>query len=640
MVKLPLTGRKLPVYWIAALMLILKLALMRIWLFDGLSAVQVLADAASVIALLSLTGLVLPRSWRAAGYMTVNALLSLVLFAVTVYYAYYGSVPTYTALRAIGQVGQVSESVNALIQPVYYLYFADFAVLFAAYVLLRWRKVGRVSQDPAKFSRRLKDRARKWLFAGLTAGAAASCLFIAVNRDMTNELVHAERLGLIGYEITAAVGQTREAFAMAGITLEETRQQIEQLQDSYPYRNQATGQTEGDGQPASFGGAKGMNVIVVQMEAFQAFPIGLSVQGQEVTPVLNGLAQAQDSYYFPHIFQQIGQGNTSDAEFMSATSIYPTGKIAMSTGYGDRELPSLQRLLAERGYASATFHVNDVSFWDRNKLYPALGFDKYYDQPYYTDDHFNDFGASDEELYRVGTEKLAKLRDAGQPFYAQFVTASGHYPFQVPDDRKRLSLPKGLDGTFLGDYLQAVSYTDYALGTLIERLKAEGLWDNTMLIVYGDHFGVQPEKADDAFIQSQLGIPYDSRVSRFNIPLLMHVPGAAGGRIETTGGQLDIMPTAAGLLGISLQDENFTAFGQNLLAIDNNIVGMRYYLPTGSFFNNDIAYIPGESFDDGTALSLDTLQPVPDVSLYRSDYQYIMRLMELSDQYVEKLPKR
>ena len=70
-------------------------------------------------------------------------------------------------------------------------------------------------------------------------------------------------------------------------------------------------------------------------------------------------------------------------------------KIAMSTGYGDRKLPSMPRLLQERGYEADTFHVNDVGFWDRSKLYPALNFNHYFDKPFYKNDHFNSFGASD-----------------------------------------------------------------------------------------------------------------------------------------------------------------------------------------------------------------------------------------------------
>jgi phosphoglycerol transferase MdoB-like AlkP superfamily enzyme len=391
--------------------------------------------------------------------------------------------------------------------------------------------------------------------------------------------------------------------------------------------------------PDLFGSQKGKNVIVIQMEAFQNFPLHQSLDGQELTPVLNRLAG--EGFYFPHVYQQIGPGNTSDAEFMSNTSIYPIGTLAMSTGFGDRELPSLPRLLRDKGYEAYTFHVNKVGFWNRNQLYPALGFNGYYDKGHYTNDHFNAFGASDEQLYITAVDELAKLQQKGTPFYAQLVTASSHHPFKIPDAAKRITLPEDLQDTMLGDYLTAINYTDYAIGTLIEGLKQSGLWENTVLMLYGDHFGLQPKDVPPEQVEAALGTKYDSRVSRFNIPLIIHVPGMEQGRVvDRTGGQMDFVPTLANLLGIPLKEEGYTAFGQDLLNVDHNVVGMRYYLPTGSFFNDEIMFVPGKGFEDGEAVSLDTLEPVKDFSSYKQDYDYILKLMGLSDEYVKLLPQR
>ncbi|MFD2880461.1 LTA synthase family protein [Paenibacillus rhizoplanae] len=156
-------------------------------------------------------------------------------------------------------------------------------------------------------------------------------------------------------------------------------------------------------------------MIVIQLEAFQNFPLHQSLDGQELTPVMNGLAD--EGFYFPHVFQQVGPGNTSDAEFISNTSVYPIATLAMSTGFGDRELPSLPRLLRDKGYEAYTFHVNKVGFWNRNELYPALGFNGYYDKGYFKNDQFNSFGASDEQLYATAVEKLAQLQKKGTPFF-------------------------------------------------------------------------------------------------------------------------------------------------------------------------------------------------------------------------------
>ncbi|WP_068783020.1 LTA synthase family protein [Paenibacillus phocaensis] len=618
-----------------------KLLLLRYFFYGSLAAQGLPGEWLSVLALLCLIELLTPAKGKWGVYLGVNTVISLILFAATVYNAYFGTVPTYAVLSGLNQVPEVKASVASLLRPEQFLYFVDLPVWITVRLVraVRRRRASRGYRLAGSLNFR-SDRPR----AGLTwkVGVAfvlivslmLSGLYIRSGKSIDNELVRAQSVGFFNFQVDAAIRNQKEERAIAEGNLQETAAKVRQLQSSYPY--QAPASTD---DPAAFGAARGMNLIIVQMESFQNFPIHLKLNGQEITPVLNGLAK--EGYYFPQVFQQIGPGNTSDAEFMSNTSIYPTAAEAMSTGYGDRQLPSLPRLLQSRGYTANTFHINKVTFWDRHKMYPALNFDKYYDKPYYTNDHFNDFGASDEEMYRVGVEKLTELKAQGKPFYAQFVTTSSHNPFVVPKDRRHIELPADLEGTMLGNYIAAANYTDYAIGKLIDRLKQAGMWDNTMLVLYGDHFGLQEKDVPAKEISEKLGIAYDERISRFNIPLIIHLPGRQQGQVvEHTGGQVDILPTIANLLGISLEDEGYTAFGQDLLNLDRNVVGMRYYLPTGSFFNDEVMFVPGAGFDDGAAISLDTLQPVAEIAAYRSDYDYITQLMKLSDEYVKLLPKR
>jgi lipoteichoic acid synthase len=609
------------------ILIMLKMVLFRQFVFDGIQLDRLIVDAAAALSMLCVFELITTARWKGLVFGCYNLLLSLLLFASTIYFSYYGTVPTYTALHGLNQVGQIGDSIGDILQPSYYLFFADLLVLLVLYVVNRFRGV-QVNRS---------KRVAKPLYVAI---AALLCVtvsggFIWKGSSIPNEVVMAESLGFLDYQVASAIKASELASALKDGNIKQTAAYTEELLGSYPYQDSSAAVA---GTPNYFGVAKGKNVIVLQLEAFQNLGLNMIIDGQPVTPVLNELIG--DSFYFPHFFQQIGQGNTSDAEFLSNTSIYPTGVIAMSTGYSDRELPSLPRLLAQDNYVSNTFHVNDVTFWDRNQMYPALGFTKYYDKPSFTSDNFNAFGASDEELYRVGIEKLKELQDEGQPFYAQFVTASSHHPFRVPADRQRITMPEGLAGTQLGNYLTALNYTDYAIGELIKGLKEQGIWDNTVLALYGDHFGMQTKDNDPAWVSEQLGIKYNDRISRFNIPFVLHVPGVEGKTLEHVGGQIDIMPTIANVLGISLKERNYTVFGQDLLNITNNLIGMRYYMPTGSFFNNDIMFVPGKGFEDGTAIDLRTMEPVADFSKYRRDYDYILELMKLSDRYVSQLPLR
>ncbi|WP_340025522.1 LTA synthase family protein [Paenibacillus sp. FSL K6-1096] len=619
-------------FYIVAGLVWLKLLLLRMLFFERIAWQWIAADLAPVLLIMGVLAALTPGRMKKAVFWGFNGLMSLLLFAASVYFNHFGSVPTYLALYELNQVFQVKESVESTIELVDYLFFADLAVILLYSLFRRWKQ-GPALYRSSPSSRRSRRVYRVVWLVGILGGGLLSAYSINSARGITNELVQAESAGFLNYEVVAAI-KAREDNGLIGTgDIQETIEKVRALEATYPY------QTQAGAVPKYFGSQKNKNVIIIQMEAFQNFPLHQKLEGRELTPVLNSLADG--GFYFPHVYQQVGPGNTSDAEFMSNTSIYPIATLAMSTGFGDRELPALPRLVRDHGYEAYTFHINKAGFWNRNKLYPALGFNGYYDKPAFKNDHFNNFGASDEQLYATAVQKLAALQKKGTPYYAQLVTASSHHPFRVPDSFKKLQVPDRLKDTMLGDYLTAVNYTDYAIGTLIDGLKREGMWENTMLVLYGDHFGLQPKDVPAEQVEEALGIKYDDRISRFNIPLIIHVPGMEQGQVvERTGGQLDVLPTVANLLGISLKEEGFTAFGHDLLNIDRNIVGMRYYLPTGSFFNDEVMFVPGTGFADGEAFSLDTYKKVDDFSKYQSDYDYILKLMGLSDQYVKLLPQR
>ncbi|WP_058304229.1 LTA synthase family protein [Gorillibacterium timonense] len=628
--------RKSP-FFIVTLLVLAKAELFRFTVFSGTSPRSLIIDLLSALLISCIIELIPHRRVRQVLYGVYWLIATLTLLGATVYFRYFGSVATYTTLFELNQLPAVKSSVKSLITPLEALYFADLVLFAIGWGIHLWKKrrdqwMLAYEQVPAPF---------KLPYSVATVLVSIALIFsvftVRASADTTNELKRAELVGFTNYQASVlwnAFSAKREKPDVALKDIPATKEKLEEQVVPAFASSSSTSTVEN---PAYFGSEKGKNLIMVQLEATQNFVIGLSVAGQEITPVMNGLVS--DSFYFPQVFQQIGQGNTSDAEFMSNTSIYPTAAVAMSKGYSDKDLPSLPKLLGAQGYTTMTLHPNDVTFWDRDKLYPALGFSTYYDKPFFTNDHFNSFGASDEELYRVGLEKIKEASAAGKPFYAQFVSLSSHHPFEIPEDKQELTLPEDIAGTQLGNYLQAVHYTDKALGKLIQGLKDQGLWDNTILVLYGDHFGLQAKDNDPADVSKKLGIDYHSQITRFSIPLIIHAPGQEGKRVERTGGQVDILPTVANLLGLSWSEDEFVPFGRDLLNAERNVVGMRYYLPTGSFYNDEILFIPGTGFEDGTAYSLKTHEKIEDFSKYKGDYEYILEWMKLSDEYVKQLPK-
>ncbi|MFC3256596.1 LTA synthase family protein, partial [Paenibacillus sepulcri] len=390
--------------------------------------------------------------------------------------------------------------------------------------------------------------------------------------------------------------------------------------------------------PQYWNAAQGKNLIILQLESFQNFLIDLKIDGQEITPNLNKLAH--DNFYFPHFFQQVGEGNTSDAEFVVNTSFYipPQGPATMM--YANKELPSLPKLMASQGYQTATFHTDVIEFWNRNNLYKALGFEHYYDQSFFGTDDTIFFGSSDEVLYSKTAEELERMNDSGKPFYSQVISMTAHHPFTIPERKYKMTLPERYEGTLVGDYIRAQNYADYAVGLFIDDLKKRGVWDNSVLVVYGDHMGLPMYSLhhdDKDLMQEIYGHEY-SYADMMNIPLIIASPGVTKPEVfNQTGAQSDILPTVANLTGAPLADH--IHFGQDLLNQTSNLLPQRYYLPSGSLINDQSIFLPGEGFEDGSNYPVPGLGD-PASKATRDQFDRALKLLNMSDSYVIQLPDR
>lgn len=377
-----------------------------------------------------------------------------------------------------------------------------------------------------------------------------------------------------------------------------------------------------------FGKYKGKNIIMVQAESLNQFPIGLQIEGKSVTPVMDELIQT--SHYYPNTYLQIGRGNTSDAEFVANNSIYPMGLLGVYKGYPENNYLSLGNVLKEQGYSVSATHGNTPGFWNRQEAYPNQGFDTFYhiDHPKINDDEWIGMGISDESLF----EQMVDIyKDEKKPFYNMFVSLTNHRPFELPEEYQYFDLPKKMEGTVTGNYMQSVYYFDRALGIFIEKLKEEGLWEDTIFVVYGDHYGPLPKDAEE--IQELLDVKFDER-TRFKIPLIIHHPGQTEGVVNTgVGSQMDIYPTLTALLGI---DQPLVQFGTSLDADYEQVVGFAYETNRYTFYSDTLTYFASHkgAFEFGTCVENSTNQHL-DVEACREGYDRIYSDMQTSTVLLE-----
>lgn len=620
--KLNLTKHRQYLLFIAVVLL--KFLLVRSLLFENNSVVHtIFVETGYLLFIFGVIELLPIQKVKNFLYITANLIISILLLIVLVYHDYFGYIVTIHAFTQLGQVGTIKDSVLQLIHPIYLILFVDF-IIISIYPLIR-KKVA-ISRN--------KAINYKFLIPALILGFSVVTYNIIIQKDtqIANTVIAAEKQGILTYEILAAKNKLSidNEPSLTEKDVAELPNKINQLKQITPLAKD---------QLKLNGIAKDKNIIVIQAEAFQDFAINLKIEGKEVTPFLNQLVK--ESIYFPNTYQQIGPGNTSDAEFIFNTSVYPGAWEPTSETYGNREIPSFPKLLKEENYQTLTFHANDVSFWNRKDLYPALGFDKYYDIKFFGNEDVIGIGPSDDYVYKKAFPELKKLYDENKRFYAQFVTLSSHHPFKIPEGQQVIELPERFNGTLVGDYLKSLYYTDWALKEFVSVLKEAGMWEDTVLVFYGDHFGLQPSgfaPQDFTLLKELVGHDY-TFLDQFNIPFIITLPGENISEVnETISGQVDMMPTVANILGLPL--DNFVHFGQDIINYPNTLFGSRYYMPYGSFFNHEIAFKPAEGFEDGEAFDIHSQEPIEDYSQYEQDYDRIIELLKLSDDYLQSLPLR
>lgn len=339
-----------------------------------------------------------------------------------------------------------------------------------------------------------------------------------------------------------------------------------------------------------YGTQKGKNVFMIHLESFQQFLIDYKVDGQEVTPNLNKFYHDQNTLSFDNFYNQVGQGKTSDAEMMQENSLFGLATGSAMVKYGtNNTFESLPAILGQRGYTTAAFHGDVASFWNRDNTYKSFGYDYFFSKSYYSNANkanYNiGYGMKDKIFLRDSAQYIEQLP---QPFYAKLITVTNHYPYDL--DKQNIDFPatKTGDNTVDG-YVQTAHYLDQSFGELMTYLKKVGLYNNSVFMLYGDHYGIS-ENHQPAIAQL-LGKDKITNYDLANfqkVPFMIHATGLKGGINHTYGGEIDMMPTLLDVLGVP--DDGMTMFGQDMLS--SNYKGKVVFrdgdwiTPTYTKFNN------------------------------------------------------
>ena len=340
-----------------------------------------------------------------------------------------------------------------------------------------------------------------------------------------------------------------------------------------------------------YGLLEGKNLIVIQLEAIQNFLINQKIEGEEITPFLNGLIK--ESIYFNNIYHQVSYGNTSDAEFILNTSLHPAKGGPVNYMYVSNTYYTLPKALRELNYNSYGFHAFEPSFWNRTNMYNSLGFNKFYSINDFNLTEILGWALSDKELFIQSIDHVLEKNGKDNPFYAFMITLSSHHPFDAFYDYP--FYVGRYENTQLGHYIKSAHYVDYAISELLKHLKDTGLYENSVIVIYGDHSGLFADQKSDLLRFLEIEDSFYTWKRLQQVPFIIHSPGLDPGIIESVGGQIDILPTLSHLMGLEMP----YMLGKNLLSEDSRIVVNR----DGSVITNEFMYLPETDkvflFDEG-----------------------------------------
>ncbi len=236
------------------------------------------------------------------------------------------------------------------------------------------------------------------------------------------------------------------------------------------------------------------NIIVIMNEAFS----DLSVLGDFNTneDYMPNFRALMEDYTSGHLLVSVKGGNTANTEyeFLSGDTMafLPPGSVVFQQ-YINGEVPTIATYLKQFGYETIGMHPYQGSGWERNRVYPLMGFDTFLDQNAFQGadklrNYISDKGAYDKVI------QLFEDKEEGRPQFQFLVTMQNHSGFS----------PKSTDNGFSEEviltdapsqsgpvvtaerYLTLIKYSDSAFAELIDYFE-KNVTEPTLIVMFGDH---------------------------------------------------------------------------------------------------------------------------------------------------------
>lgn len=292
------------------------------------------------------------------------------------------------------------------------------------------------------------------------------------------------------------------------------------------------------------------NCVVILAESLESWVLEQTVEGVEITPHLNALLKKPNTIYAPKVLTQVKGGRSIDAQLLLHTGLLPIQDGAFSIKYPHNCYPSLVNAFKEKypDARSYTMTVDKNITWNQGVVAKVFGFDSLIWKKDFIQDEqigdrkkLGDYSFLKQCAEKIGQEKLWK---AGGHTFIQCVTYSGHNPFVLPDHLKQVSFSSKIPQR-MNDYMTTANYTDRAIGNFIDQLIRQGKYEETLIVITGDHEGLASDRP--GLCATDAGKEIISK-EKFTPFIILNAPLDL--RYEKVMGQIDMYPTLLQVLGL------------------------------------------------------------------------------------------
>ncbi len=549
----------------------------------------------------------------------------------TIYYKFYSSFASFSLLTTLKQVGEVGDAVFDKIELSQFIY-----ILFP----LTFIYINRRLKNKDYFNYVAKFEKGKKIFRYVLVTALSMIMLVSYTLSGTalsrlskqwNREYIVTKFGIITYQLND-LGNTLKPAIVSwfgyDVALKNFNDYME-LNQNKKSNNKYTDIY------------KDKNVIFIHMESINTFLIDLEVKGEVITPNINKLSK--EGMFFSNFYPQIGVGTSSDTEFTLNTSLMPVLNGTAFVNYFDREYISVPKLLKDKGYYTFSTHANNASMWNRDKMHPSLGYDKFYAESNFEIDELIGLGLSDKSFFNQLKPILEEIEDQNEKYMGTIITLSHHTPFANNDLFEQIDLnlmPENYAGEKtkvymedykLGEYIKSAHYADYALGEFMDYVRKSNYYDDTVFVFYGDHdpklslkefnlyYNFNSETGEFYTEEDEEYTNYDYYANELNrkTPLIIWTKKKQfKTKIDYYMGMIDVMPTVGNMLGIY----NKYAMGNDIFEIQNdNIIAF----PNGNFLTNKVYY--NNSKEEYKTLTIDEVL----------SEDYIKECKEYTDKIIE-----